>query len=92
MVNRRKTLKHAKETLAASYRHPESENLIRPQVETLARFKKKLPRRKYRYDDSLSPPLERDRQNLARARRGHLHRKSELRTREVRPDAVFAMR
>ena len=53
--------KHAK-----SYKHPESESPMRPEVGTQAEFKKKLPPKKYRYDDSLSPVLEWDGQNSAR--------------------------
>src|ERR1700741_2303736 len=55
--------KHAK-----SYKHPESESPMRPEVGTQAEFKKKLPPKKYRYDDSLSPVLEWDGQNPARER------------------------
>src|SRR5207244_11981962 len=54
--------------LAKNYRHPESESLMRPEVGTQAQFKKKLPPKKYRYDDSLSPSLEWDGQNPARER------------------------
>src|SRR5437762_9439026 len=53
---------------AESYRHPESESPMRPEVGTQAQFKKKLPPKKYRYDDSLSPVLEWDGQNPARER------------------------
>src|SRR5437660_2768499 len=41
---------------------------MRPEVGTQAQFKKKLPPKKYRYDDSLSPALEWDGQNPARER------------------------
>jgi adenine-specific DNA-methyltransferase len=41
---------------------------MRPEVGTQAEFKKKLPPKKYRYDDSLSPVLEWDGQNPARER------------------------
>jgi adenine-specific DNA-methyltransferase len=51
---------------AKSYKHPESESPMRPEVGTQAQFKKKLPPMKYRYDDSLSPVLEWDGQNPAR--------------------------
>ena len=40
---------------AKEYRHPESESLMRPEIGTQTRFKKKLPPAKYRYDDSLAP-------------------------------------
>ncbi len=53
---------------AENYRHPESESLMRPEVGTQAQFKKKLPPKEYRYDDSLSPALEWDGQNPARER------------------------
>src|SRR4029077_5281383 len=53
---------------AENYRHPESESLMRPAVGAQAQFKKKLPPKKYRYDDSLSPALEWDGQNPARER------------------------
>jgi adenine-specific DNA-methyltransferase len=53
---------------AKNYRHPESENVMRPDVGTQAQFKKKLPPKKYRYDDSLSPSLEWDGQSPARER------------------------
>ncbi len=39
---------------------------MRPDVGTQAQFKKKLPPKKFRYDDSLSPSLEWDGQNPAR--------------------------
>jgi adenine-specific DNA-methyltransferase len=53
---------------AKSYKHPESDSPMRPEVGTQAQFKKKLPPAKYRYDDSLSPVLEWDGQNPARER------------------------
>src|SRR6266550_6518124 len=53
---------------AENYRHPDSESVMRPEVRTHAQFKKKLPPKKYRYDDSLSPALEWDGQNPARER------------------------
>jgi adenine-specific DNA-methyltransferase len=53
---------------AKNYRHPESESPMRPEVGTQAQFKKKIPPKKYRYDDSLSPALEWDGQNPARER------------------------
>jgi len=61
-----RTTKTAKGKIANNYRHPESENVMRPDVGTQAQFKKKLPQKKYRYDDSLSPSLEWDGQNSAR--------------------------
>jgi adenine-specific DNA-methyltransferase len=53
---------------AKSYKHPDAESPMRPEVGTQAQFKKKLPPKKYRYDDSLSPALEWDGQNPARER------------------------
>src|SRR5207245_11028369 len=47
---------------------PESESSTRTEVGTQSEFKKKLPQKKYRYDDSLSPVLEWDGQNSARER------------------------
>ena len=51
---------------AKAYRHPESESLMRPEIGTQTRFKKKLPPVKFRYDDSLAPVMEWDGQNAAR--------------------------
>jgi adenine-specific DNA-methyltransferase len=53
-------------TEAKPYKHPESESPMRPEVGTQARFNKKLPAQKYRYDSSLSPAMDFDRQNPAR--------------------------
>src|SRR5438552_8117561 len=53
---------------AKNYKHPEAESPMRPEIGTQAQFKKKLPPKKYRYDDSLSPVLEWDGQNPARER------------------------
>lgn len=66
MAKRKAKAKAPKTIQAQTYRHPESENLMRPDVGTQAQFKKKLPPKKYRYDDSLSPSLEWDGQNSAR--------------------------
>jgi len=49
-----------------TYRHPEAESLMRPDVGTQAQFRKKKPPQTYRYDSSLSPALEWDSQNPAR--------------------------
>jgi adenine-specific DNA-methyltransferase len=49
-----------------SYRHPEAESLLRPDVGTQAQFRKKKPPARYRYDSSLSPALDWDGQNPAR--------------------------
>ena len=51
---------------AESYKHPESESPMRPDVGTQAQFKKKKPPVTYSYDSSLSPVLEWDGQNSAR--------------------------
>ena len=56
----------AKQTKAESYRHPEAESPLRPEVGTQSQFKKKKPPATYRYDSSLSPVLEWDGQNGAR--------------------------
>src|SRR5256885_15789929 len=55
---------------AKNYKHPEAESPMRPDVGTQAQFKKKLPPRKYRYDDSLSPMLEWDGRNAVARERG----------------------
>jgi hypothetical protein len=51
---------------AESYKHSEATSLMRPDVGSQTRFKKKLPPAKYRYDDSLAPVMEWDGQNAAR--------------------------
>ena len=58
--------KPAKTRTAESYKHPESESPMRPDVGTQAQFKKKKPPVTYRYDSSLSPALDWDGQNPAR--------------------------
>ena len=58
--------KPAKTRTAESYKHPESESPMRPDVGTQAQFKKKKPPATYRYDSSLSPALDWDGQNPAR--------------------------
>ncbi|MDR4476882.1 MAG: site-specific DNA-methyltransferase [Nitrospira sp.] len=55
-----------KNTQTAPYKHPEAKSLMRPEVGTQAQFKKKKPKQKYKYDDSLSPALEWDAKNSAR--------------------------
>lgn len=54
-------------TEAKPYKHPEANSPMRPEVGTQSRFKKKLPAQKYRYDSSLSPAMDFDGQNPARA-------------------------
>jgi len=51
---------------ALSYRHPEAESLLRPDVGTQPQFKKKKAPRQYRYDSSLAPELSWDGRNWAR--------------------------
>lgn len=58
----------SKSASAKNYNHPTSDSPMRPEVGTQAQFKKRLPPKKYRYDDSLSPALEWDGQNPARER------------------------
>jgi len=53
---------------AETYQHKTADSLMRPEVGVQAQFKKRLPPKKYRYDDSLSPVLEWDGQNPARER------------------------
>jgi adenine-specific DNA-methyltransferase len=61
-----KKAKAPKTKPAKSYKHPESESPMRPEVGTQAQFKKKKPPKTYRYDSSLSPALDWDGQNPAR--------------------------
>jgi adenine-specific DNA-methyltransferase len=72
MARARSTTASPKSKAAKSYKYPESESPMRPEVGTQSEFKKKLPPKKYRYDDSLSPVLEWDGQNAARER-GEAH-------------------
>ncbi|CAN5428227.1 site-specific DNA-methyltransferase [soil metagenome] len=50
----------------ATFTHPEAELLIRPEIGAQARFRKKKPPQKYRYDDSLDPEMQWDEKNPAR--------------------------
>lgn len=52
--------------LAETYKHPEADLALRPEVGTQAQFRKKKPPVTYRYDSSLSPSLDWDGQNGAR--------------------------
>ena len=61
-----KKLKLSNTEAAKSYKHPQSESPMRPEVGTQAQFRKKLPPKTYRYDSSLSPALEWDGKNAAR--------------------------
>jgi adenine-specific DNA-methyltransferase len=73
-----------KNKTAKSYKHPESESPMRPEVGTQSEFKKKLPPKKYHYDDSLSPVLEWDGQNAARERGEARIAKAEVELSEAR--------
>ena len=61
-----RTKKAAGNPGAKSYKHPEAESLLRPDVGTQAQFRKKKPPQTYRYDSSLSPALDWDGKNPAR--------------------------
>lgn len=61
-----RTRRSAEPPQAESYRHPEAESLLRPDVGTQPQFRKKKPPATYRYDSSLSPALDWDGQNAAR--------------------------
>ena len=52
---------------AQNYKHPESTSPLRPDVGVQPQFKKTKPPSTYRYDSSLSPAMEWDGQNAARA-------------------------
>ncbi|MBL8024694.1 MAG: site-specific DNA-methyltransferase [Elusimicrobia bacterium] len=58
--------KASTENKTDTYRHPESESPMRPDVGTQAQFKKQKFPRTYRYDSSLSPALNWDGQNPTR--------------------------
>ncbi len=66
MANGKRGTGKAKKPEAKEYRHSEAESLMRPEIGTQTRFKKKLPPAKFRYDDSLAPVMEWDGQNAAR--------------------------
>jgi len=51
---------------AETYKHPEADSPMRPEVGTQPQFRKKKPPKTYRYDSSLSPELNWDGQNPAR--------------------------
>jgi len=61
-----KNLSPRKRGAVGSYKHPESESPMRPEVGTQAQFKKKKPPQIYRCDSSLSPALDWDGQNSSR--------------------------
>ncbi len=66
MANGRKKSSSKGPREASTYRHPEAESPLRPEVGTQAQFKKRKPPATYRYDSSISPSLEWDGQNHAR--------------------------
>lgn len=66
MPRGRRPARAARPQQAESYKHPESESPMRPDVGTQAQFKKKKPPATFRYDSSLSPALDWDAQNPAR--------------------------
>lgn len=66
MANRKSNNKSKPPREASTYRHPEAESPLRPEVGTQAQFKKRKPPVTYRYDSSLSPALDWDGQNHAR--------------------------
>jgi adenine-specific DNA-methyltransferase len=51
---------------AETYKNPEADSPLRPEVGTQPQFKKKKPPQRYQYDSSLSPALDWDGQNWAR--------------------------
>jgi adenine-specific DNA-methyltransferase len=67
MANGKSGTRRAKTMEAKPYKHPESDSPMRPEVGTQARFNKRLPAQTYSYDSSLSPTMEFDGQNPARA-------------------------
>ncbi len=67
MVKRQsKSQSPKKKVTAETYRHPESTNVLRPEIGIQNRFRKKKPPQTYQYDSSLSPALDWDGQNPAR--------------------------
>ena len=66
MANRKSNGKVKSPREASTYRHPEADSPLRPDVGTQPQFKKRKPPVTYRYDSSLSPALEWDGQNHAR--------------------------
>jgi hypothetical protein len=66
VANRKSNGKSKSPHDASTYRHPEADSPLRPEVGTQAQFKKRKPPVTYRYDSSLSPALDYDGQNHAR--------------------------
>ncbi len=62
----KRTGNKSKSNPTKSYRHPESDSPMRPDVGTQPQFKKTKPPKTYRFDSSLSPALDWDGQNPAR--------------------------
>ncbi|MGH7814654.1 MAG: DNA methyltransferase [Candidatus Binataceae bacterium] len=62
MANRKRNNGRKPPREAATYRHPEADSPLRPDVGTAPEFRKRKPPAKYRYDSSLSPALEWDEQ------------------------------
>ena len=60
-MGKRKSKGAAAEAPAESYQHPQADVALRPDVGTQAQFRKKKPPATYRYDSSLAPSLEWDR-------------------------------
>src|SRR5438477_6921861 len=63
---RKKAARSQREKTTEAFKHPEAELLIRPEIGAQARFRKKKPPQKYRYDDSLDPEMQWDEKNPAR--------------------------
>ncbi|MGH9345242.1 MAG: hypothetical protein ACRD19_15965 [Terriglobia bacterium] len=57
MANRKSNNKGKSPREASTYRHPEADSPLRPDVGTQPQFKKRKPPVTYRYDSSLSPEL-----------------------------------
>ena len=64
--NRRPTARTAAPPKAETYRHPEADSPLRPEIGTQPQFRKKKPPATYRYDSSFAPALDWDGQNPAR--------------------------
>ena len=56
----------ARSARTETYRYPESDMALRPEVGTQPQFRKRKPPATYRYDSSLSPSLEWDGKNSVR--------------------------
>jgi adenine-specific DNA-methyltransferase len=56
----------ARSAKTETYRHPEADMALRPEVGTQPQFRKKKPPATYRYDSSLSPSVEWDGKNSVR--------------------------